>query len=65
MATDFDQTPSASRLAAHAGSLPADWKWAALFVPPAGFEREWRSWLAQAQMAEERDTLVYWARRDR
>ena len=49
MASGFNPTPSTSGLAAHAGGLPAEWKWAALFVPPAGFEPEWRAWLAQAQ----------------
>jgi hypothetical protein len=44
-------------------TLPPMWKWEALFSPPAGHEREWRAWLAQAQQAEEQATLAYWARR--
>ncbi|TMD07095.1 MAG: hypothetical protein E6J03_04560 [Chloroflexi bacterium] len=65
MATGFNPTPSSSGLAAHAGSLPQAWKWAALFTPPQGFEPEWRDWLAQAQKAEEQNTLAYWASRRR
>ncbi len=63
MASGYHHTPSTSGLAAHAGGLPAEWKWAALFVPPAGFEPEWRAWLAQAQRAEQQSTLAYWANR--
>jgi hypothetical protein len=63
MATSFNPTPSSSGLAAHADSLPQTWKWAALFVPPQGFESEWRAWLGQAQKAEEQTTLAYWAHR--
>jgi hypothetical protein len=45
-------------------TLPPTWKWEALFTPPAPpFDREWRSWLAQAQLAEEQATLAYWAKR--
>jgi len=44
-------------------TLPPMWKWEALFSPPAGYEREWRAWLARAQHAEEQATLAYWARR--
>lgn len=44
-------------------TLPPMWKWVALFAPPAGYEREWRAWLAQAQQAEEQARLAYWARR--
>jgi len=44
-------------------TLPPLWKWEALFTPPAGHEPEWRSWLAQAQQAEEQATLAFWARR--
>ena len=47
----------------HVEALPESWKWDALFVPMEGFEREWRSWLAQAQLAEERALLAWWARR--
>ncbi|HEX3607773.1 MAG TPA: hypothetical protein VH134_17760 [Candidatus Dormibacteraeota bacterium] len=65
MASSFNPTPSTSGLAAHAGNLPAEWKWAALFLPPAGFEPEWRSWLAQAQRAEEQSTLAFWAGRQK
>ena len=65
MATGFNPTPSSIGLAAHAGSLPQTWKWAALFTPPQGFEPEWRAWLAQAQRAEEQSTLAYWASRRR
>jgi hypothetical protein len=63
MATGFNPTPSSSGLAAHADSLPQQWKWDALFTPPRGFEPEWRAWLAQAQKAEELSTLAYWASR--
>lgn len=65
MATGFNSIPSSSGLAAHAGSLPQTWKWAALFTPPPGFEAEWRSWLAQAQRAEEQSTLAFWAERSK
>lgn len=44
-------------------TFPSDWKWAALFVAPEGHEQEWRSWLAQAQRAEEKSLLGFWARR--
>jgi hypothetical protein len=45
-------------------TLPPTWKWEALFTPPAApLDREWRAWLAQAQLAEEQATLAYWARR--
>jgi hypothetical protein len=44
-------------------TLPPDWKWLALFDPPAGHERQWRAWLAEAQRAEEAATLSYWAQR--
>jgi hypothetical protein len=54
-----------NRLAIHAQTLPEGWKWASLFTPPEGFENEWRSWLAQAQHAEETALLGWWARRDR
>ncbi len=63
MASGFNPTPSTKGLAAHAEGLPADWKWAALLAPPAGFEAEWRAWLAQAQQEEERSTLAHWAKR--
>jgi hypothetical protein len=63
MATGFNPTPSTNGLAAHAGSLPPAWKWEALFTPPRGFESEWRAWLGDAQLAEERSTLAYWANR--
>jgi hypothetical protein len=53
------QTP----LARHAQALPPEWKWLALFAPPSDYEREWRSWLAQAQQAEQTATLRYWAGR--
>jgi hypothetical protein len=46
-------------------TLPPDWKWLSLFTPPAGHEREWRAWLAEAQKAEEAATLSYWAQRNR
>ena len=46
-------------------SLPPQWKWDALFTPPAPpHDREWRAWLAQAQLAEEQATLAYWAHRN-
>jgi hypothetical protein len=44
-------------------TLPPEWKWSALFTPPAGYEREWREWLAEAQKAEETATLAFWAQR--
>jgi hypothetical protein len=50
-------------LARHAQELPPEWKWAALFAPPSEYQVEWRTWLAQAQQAEEAATLRYWARR--
>ena len=49
------------RLARHLDSLPPTWKWDALFAAPAGFEAEWRQWLAEAQRAEQATTLHYWA----
>ncbi|GAC1338554.1 MAG: hypothetical protein NVSMB29_04530 [Candidatus Dormibacteria bacterium] len=52
-----------NRLARHVASLPPTWKWDALFVPPVGFDPEWREWLADAQRAEQATTLQYWARR--
>ena len=54
-----------NRLAIHAETLPEGWKWAAIFTPPEGFEGEWRTWLAQAQSAEEEALLGWWARRTR
>lgn len=50
-------------LARHAQELPSDWKWVSLFAPPAPYEGEWRSWLAQAQQAEQVATLRFWATR--
>lgn len=50
-------------LTRHAQELPPDRKWLALFVPPANYEVEWRSWLASAQQAEQAATLHYWASR--
>ncbi len=50
-------------LARHAEALPPDWKWLALFAPPAAHLVEWRTWLAQAQRAEEAATLHYWSAR--
>ena len=50
-------------LAAAANDLPSDWKWRALFAPPARFEGEWRHWLAQAQQAEQVAILRYWSSR--
>jgi len=44
-------------------TLPPDWKWGALFAPPAPLEHQWRVWLAAAQKAEEDSLLVYWAKR--
>jgi hypothetical protein len=46
-----------------APALPPLWKFAALFTPPPGHDREWRAWLAEAQKAEEETTLRYWAKR--
>ena len=54
-----------NRLAIHAQTLPEGWKWAAIFTPPEGFEGEWRTWLAQAQAAEEETLLGWWAHRTR
>ena len=50
-------------LARQSQDYPPGWKWAALFTPPAPHESEWRSWLAQAQQAEQAATLRYWATR--
>src|SRR5450631_2531054 len=50
-------------LARHAEALPPDWKWLALFAPPAEHLVEWRTWLAQAQRAEQAATLHYWSAR--
>ena len=50
-------------LTRHAAELPPEWKWAALFTPPSDHQVEWRSWLAQAQRAEQAATLRYWATR--
>lgn len=44
-------------------TLPPDWKWRALFEPPISADREWRTWLAAAQRAEEETLLAYWAKR--
>ena len=44
-------------------TLPPDWKWDALFAPPAALVHEWRAWLAAAQKAEEQTLLGYWAKR--
>jgi hypothetical protein len=44
-------------------TLPPDWKWDALFAPPAALAHEWRAWLAAAQKAEEETLLGYWAKR--
>ena len=52
-----------NRLAIQAQTFPQEWKWAAIFAPPAGFEAEWRTWLAQAQAAEEATLLAWWAHR--
>ena len=46
-----------------AETLPPEWKWRAVFTPPEGHDREWQAWLAQAQRAEERSLLTYWASR--
>ena len=54
-----DSTP----LTALAAQLPPDWKWAALFHEPDGYEREWRAWLAEAVHAEDLSLLHYWAQR--
>lgn len=50
-------------LTRHAAALPPEWKWLALFTPPSAFENEWRTWLAEAQQAEQVATLRYWAAR--
>jgi hypothetical protein len=50
-------------LARLAEALPPDWKWVALFAPPSDHELEWRTWLAQAQQAEQAATLRYWSSR--
>ena len=54
-----DTTP----LTALTESLPPEWKWLALFQAPEGYEREWRSWLAEAVHAEDLSLLRYWAKR--
>jgi hypothetical protein len=46
-----------------AETLPPEWKWMAVFAPPDGHETEWQAWLAQAQRAEQRTLLTYWASR--
>lgn len=51
------------RLIHHTDTLPPTWKWEALFLPPVGFEREWRALLAAAQQAEEQALLRSWAAR--
>lgn len=58
---------STDPLADITATLPPEWKWEALFTPPAqpALEREWRAWLAEAQQAEERATLAYWSQRKR
>ena len=50
-------------LAQHAQELPPEWKWQALFLLPSQYEAEWRTWLAQAQQAEQVATLRFWASR--
>jgi hypothetical protein len=46
-----------------ADQLPSEWKWAALFHAPDGFEREWRAWLGAAAHEEDLNLLRYWAQR--
>lgn len=41
------------------------WKWELLFTAPPSVDREWRTWLAAAQRAENEALLTYWARRSR
>jgi hypothetical protein len=48
-------------LARHAAEQPPEWKWIALFTPPSDHQIEWRTWLAQAQQAEQAATLRYWS----
>ena len=43
--------------------LPPEWKWAALFHAPEGFEREWRAWLGAATHEEELSLLRWWGQR--
>jgi len=46
-----------------APQLPPEWKWAALFQTPDGFQPVWRAWLAAAQQAEDLTLLRYWSQR--
>jgi hypothetical protein len=50
-------------LSVHAQTLPPDWKWQALFAPPSSYEGEWRTWLADAQQAEQAAMLRFWSER--
>jgi hypothetical protein len=43
--------------------LPPEWKWAALFHAPEGFEQEWRAWLGAAAHEEEMSLLRWWGQR--
>lgn len=52
-------------LEALAATLPPEWKWQAIFLPPEAHEAEWRRWLARAQRAEEDTLLGWWAQRER
>lgn len=44
-------------------TVPPDWKWQALFASELPFGQQWRTWLADAQKAEEQSLLSYWAQR--
>src|ERR1700674_2163272 len=54
-----DQSPLTELTA----QLPPEWKWAALFHAPEGFEQEWRAWLRAAAHAEEMSLLRWWGPR--
>jgi hypothetical protein len=52
-----------STLAELTAQLPPEWKWAAMFHAPEGFEREWRAWLGAAAHEEELSLLRWWGQR--
>jgi hypothetical protein len=43
--------------------LPPEWKWAATFHAPEGFEQEWRAWLGAAAHEEELSLMRWWSQR--
>ena len=42
---------------------PPEWKWAATFRAPEGFEQEWRAWLGAAVHEEDLSLLRWWSQR--